>query len=127
MHAALSTSALQSYLNKMDNVLYEIKDHKGILKNNNYDAWKVEVIADLASSGFIEQKGDLYVITAEGREVIRHDSFLYYNRRIKLSKGEVPVENAPTVERVSIFRSKITIGLFIIFLLAILASAGLFV
>ncbi|QED38206.1 hypothetical protein FK178_10975 [Antarcticibacterium arcticum] len=88
MQAALSNSSMSSYLYKMDNVLYEVKDLKGILKNNNYDAWKQEVIEDLAGSGYIRLNGDKYVITREGREVIRHDSFLYYNRRTNLEKIE---------------------------------------
>lgn len=82
---AYKSSILSSYY-KMDNVLYEIRDQKGLLKNNKYEAWKEEVLRDLLQAGFIKVEEELYTITPEGREVISHDSFLYYNRRINLKK-----------------------------------------
>ena len=85
---AYKTSILSSF-HKMDNVLYEIRDKKGLLKNNDYDAWKEEVLRDLLQAGFIKLEQDLYTITAEGREVIAQDSFLYYNKRVKIKKETV--------------------------------------
>lgn len=96
MTALVSNSTILSSFYKMDNVLYEIRDKKGILRNGQYESWKAEVIADLESSGFIKAEGDKYIITEEGREVINQDSFLYYNKRIKFKKVEKPVE--PVVE-----------------------------
>jgi hypothetical protein len=86
MTALAYKSSLASSYYKMDNVLYEIRDQKGILKNDNYEEWKDEVLRDLLQAGFIKVEEDLYVITEEGREVINHDSFLYYNKRITLQK-----------------------------------------
>lgn len=91
MTAVASNTTILSSFYKMDNVLYEIRDKKGILKNGLYEPWKAEVIADLEFSGFIKQEGDKYVLTEEGREVINYDSFLYYNKRIKLYKPEKDV------------------------------------
>lgn len=109
MQGTLSPRSVQSYLNKMDYVLYEIKDHKGILKNDDYDTWKQEVIEDLASSGYIKLRNNNYVITEAGKEVIKHDSFLYYNRKLERPEGEVkdPVE----VERVSILKNTYIIAI----------------
>ena len=103
MQATLSTSELSSYLYKMDNVLYEVKDQHGILKNNSYDAWKQEVIEDLANSGYIRLNRKKYVITKEGREVIKHDSFLYYNRRINLENKEAK-DLPDSHEKLNIFK-----------------------
>ncbi len=117
MQATLSTSSMSSYLYKMDHVLYEIKDLKGILKNNNYDAWKQEVIEDLAGSGYISLNGDKYVITQEGREVIKHDSFLNYNRKINhenIEENEIPAAE----QKLNIFKKH-----YIIPILAFLALA----
>src|SRR5690606_40147547 len=83
MQAAVSSRSINSYLYKMDNVLYEVKDQNGILKNDNYDSWKQGVIDDLAISGYIKPEGDKFVITPEGREVIKQDSFLYNNKNIQ--------------------------------------------
>tara|TARA_R100000935_G_scaffold13975_1_gene28102 strand:- start:134 stop:508 length:375 start_codon:yes stop_codon:yes gene_type:complete len=83
--AAYKSTILTSYY-KMDNVLYEIRDEKGISINKQYDAWKVEVLSDLLQAGFIKVQKDLYTISEEGREVIQHDSFLYYNKRRKIDK-----------------------------------------
>ncbi|CAM4352401.1 hypothetical protein [Gillisia limnaea] len=82
---ACKSSILSSYY-KMDNVLYEIRDEKGISKNKRYEAWKEEVLRDLLQAGFIKVQKDLYTISEEGREVIQQDSFLYYNKRIKINK-----------------------------------------
>ncbi len=84
---AYKSSILSSYY-KMDNVLYEIRDTKGISKNMRYEAWKEEVLRDLLQAGFIKIQKDLYTISEEGRKVIQQDSFLYYNKRIKLNKSE---------------------------------------
>ena len=83
---AYKSSILSSYY-KMDNVLYEIRDQKGILVNNSYDTWKQEVLRDLLQAGFIKLENDLYTITEEGREVIAQDSFLYYNKKLKINKA----------------------------------------
>lgn len=84
---AYKSSILSSYY-KMDNVLYEIRDEKGISINAKYDAWKEEVLRDLLQAGFINIQNELYTISEEGREVIQQDSFLYYNKRIKLKKSK---------------------------------------
>ena len=72
----------------MDNILYEIRDRKGIPKEKLYEPWKRDLLSDLNFSGFIEQKGSLYVLTEAGREVIKNVSFKVYNQKIKSgSKG----------------------------------------
>jgi len=82
---AYKTSILTSYY-KMDNVLYEIRDAKGISKNVVYEAWKEEVLRDLLQAGFINIESDFYTISEEGREVIQQDSLLYYNKRLITNK-----------------------------------------
>lgn len=82
---AYKSSILSSYY-KMDNVLYEIRDAKGISKNVQYETWKEEVLRDLLQAGFIKIQKDLYIISEEGREVIQQDSLLYYNKRLKVNK-----------------------------------------
>lgn len=116
MQTAVSTRSINSYLYKMDNVLYEVKDQNGILKNNNYDSWKQEVIEDLAVSGYIKPEGDMYVITPEGREVIKQDSFLYYNKKIKSDENAEPeiVHTKP----VSIFKHSYFIAILTLLVLA---------
>ena len=89
---ACKSSILTSY-NKMDNVLYEIRDEKGISKNKRYEAWKEEVLRDLLQAGFIKVQKDFYTISEEGREVIQQDSFLYYNKRAKTNKSASVDEN----------------------------------
>lgn len=118
MQATLSSSSVSSYIYKMDNVLYEVKDKRGILKNHNYEAWKQEVIEDLAGSGFITLKNDKYVITKEGREVIKHDSFLNYNRRINLENNIE--ESASSVERTGITKNQYFIAILSLMALALI-------
>lgn len=118
MQATLSSSSVSTYMYKMDNVLYEVKDKRGILKNNNYEAWKQEVIDDLAGSGFITLKNDKYVITKEGREVIKHDSFLNYNRRINLENNIE--ETAVPAERTGITRNQYFIAILSLMVLALI-------
>lgn len=89
---AYKSSILTSYY-KMDNVLYEIRDQKGLLINNRYEAWKEEVLRDLLQAGFIMLEKDLYIITAEGREVIAQNSFLNYNKRLKIKKAVFNIAN----------------------------------
>ena len=113
MQATLSPSAVSSYMYKMDNVLYEVKDKKGILKNNNYEAWKQEVIDDLAGSGFITLNKDKYVITKEGREVIKHDSFLNYNRKNN-------DEDTTPIEKTSRSRNQYFIAILSLLVLAVI-------
>ncbi len=115
MQTAVSTRSMNSYLYKMDNVLYEVKDQNGILKNDNYDSWKQEVIEDLAISGYIKPEGDKYVITAEGREVIKQDSFLYYNKKIKTEGNSQPEVES---RQVSIFRHSYFIAILTLLVLA---------
>jgi len=98
----------------MDNVLYEVKDQNGILKNDNYDPWKMEVIQDLEISGYIKPDGDKYIITPEGREVIKQDSFLYYNKHIKSETTEPEI----STKQVSIFRHSYFIALLTLLVLA---------
>ena len=88
MSAVLNHRHISNTLHKMDNVLYEIKDNNGITRNYVYEDWKIEVIKDLEAEGYIEVVGDLYVLTAEGKEVIQHDSLVYYNKNVKLKKVE---------------------------------------
>lgn len=117
MTALASNSTILSSFYKMDNVLYEIRDKKGILKNGLYEPWKAEVIADLEFSGFIKQEGDKYILTEEGREVINHDSFLYYNKRIKLYKSEKE-DSLPVQQHKHVF-----LGIyFLVFVLFIVAT-----
>lgn len=118
MQATLSSSSVSSYIYKMDNVLYEVKDKKGILKNNKYEVWKQEVIDDLAGSGFITLKNDKYVITKDGREVIKHDSFLNYNRRINLENNIE--ESASSVERTGITKNQYFIAILSLMALALI-------
>ena len=83
MSTVVSTYSFSDSYHKLDNVLYEIKDGKGIPKNINYEPWKVKILNDLTISGFIVQKGDLHVLTEAGREVIKNVSFRVYNQKIK--------------------------------------------
>lgn len=116
MQTALSPRSINSYLYKMDNVLYEVKDQNGILKNNNYDSWKQEIIEDLAISGYIKPAGDKYVITPEGREVIKQDSFLYYNKKIK--SDETSSNEDVVTKQVSIFKHSYFIAILTLLVLA---------
>jgi len=83
MSTALSTSSLSDTYHKMDNILYEIRDSKGIPNNKYYEPWKEEILNDLTIYGFIVQNSDLYVLTKAGREVIKNVSFKVYNQKIK--------------------------------------------
>ena len=83
MSTALSTSSFPDTYHKMDNILYEIRDSKGIPKNKFYEPWKKDLLSELNFSGFIVQKSDLYVLTEEGREVIKNISFKVYNQKPK--------------------------------------------
>ena len=116
MQTVVSPRSINSYLYKMDNVLYEVKDQNGILKNDNYDSWKMEVIQDLEISGYIKPAGDKYVITPEGREVIKHDSFLYYNKNI--TREETPESAIPVTESLSIFKHSYFLAFITLLVLA---------
>ena len=83
MSTALSTSSFSASYHKMDNILYEIRDSKGIPNNKYYEPWKEEILNDLTISGFIVQNSDLYVLTKAGREVIKNVSFKVYNQKIE--------------------------------------------
>ncbi len=115
MQTGVSNRSINSYLYKMDNVLYEVKDQNGILKNDNYDSWKQEVIKDLSSSGYIKPEGNKFVITSEGREVIKQDSFLYYNKKIKNEESTIPEIQT---RRESIFKSTYFIAILTMLVLA---------
>jgi len=82
MSTALSTSSFSASYHKMDNVLYEIRDSKGIPKDKLYELWKDKILNDLSISGFIVQKDDLLILTETGREVIKNVSFKVYNQKI---------------------------------------------
>jgi len=83
MSTTLSTSSFSDTYHKMDNILYEIRDSKGIPKTKYYEPWKEEILNDLKISDFIEQNNDLWVLSKTGREVIRNVSFKMYNKKIK--------------------------------------------
>ena len=83
MSTTLSTSSFSDTYHKMDNILYEIRDSKGIPKNKYYEPWKEEILNDLKIFDFIEQNNDLWVLTEAGREVIKNVSFKVYNQKIK--------------------------------------------
>jgi len=83
MSTARSTSPFSASYHKMDNILYEIRDSKGIPKNKCYEPWKEEILNDLKNSDFIEHNDDLWVLTNAGREVIKNVSFKVYNQKIK--------------------------------------------
>lgn len=116
MQTALSSRSINSYLYKMDHVLYEVKDQDGILRNNNYDSWKQEVLEDLAISGYIKLNEDKYVITPEGKEVIKQDSFLNYNKKI-ISEDNAALE-VPQQSKHSIFRNSYFIAILTLLVLA---------
>ncbi|CAM4247506.1 hypothetical protein [Gillisia limnaea] len=71
----------KSSLYKMDNVLYEIHDNKGISVNNEHDPWKQEALVNLISTKFIFETEGNYFLTEEGHEVIRCDSLTYYRKK----------------------------------------------
>ena len=83
MSTTLSTSSFSDTYHKMDNILYEIRDRKGIPKNKSYEPWKEKILNDLKISDFIKQNNDLWVLTKTGREVIKNVSFKVYNQKIK--------------------------------------------
>ena len=83
MPTALSTSSFSDIYHKMDNILYEIRDSKGIPNDKYYEPWKEEILGDLTISGFIVQNSDKYILTEAGREVIKDVSFKVYNQKIK--------------------------------------------
>lgn len=83
MSTTMLTSSFSESYQKMDNVLYEIRDKKGILKNQFYEPWKEEILNDLKILDFIEENNDLWVLTETGREVIKNVSFKVYNQKIK--------------------------------------------
>lgn len=116
METVISTRSINSYLYKMDNVLYEVKDQKGILRNDNYDSWKEEVLEDLATSGYIKPQGEKYVITPEGRKVIKHDSFLYYTKHI--NSGEAKGAGVVPSKSASIFKHSYFIAILTLLVLA---------
>src|SRR5690606_8628115 len=115
MQTAVSSRSINSYLYKMDNEIKEVKDQNGILKNDNYDSWKQEVINDLAISGYIKPEGDKFVITPEGREVIKQDSFLYYNKHIQ---SDNPATETLQSKQVSIYKHKYFIAVVTMIVLA---------
>lgn len=82
MSTALSTSSFSDVYHKMDNILYEIRDSKGIPNNKYYEPWKEEILNDLKISGFIVQNSNLYILTEAGREVIKNVSFKVYKQKI---------------------------------------------
>jgi hypothetical protein len=81
MSTALSTSSFSASYHKLDNILYEIRDSKGIPKNKFYEPWKEEILKDLKIFDFIVQKNNLYVLTEAGHEVIKNVSFKVYNQK----------------------------------------------
>jgi hypothetical protein len=92
MSTALSTSSFSASYHKMDNILYEIRDSKGIPKNKYYEPWKEEILNNLKISNFIDQHNDLWVLTKTGRDVIKNVSFKVYNQKIRGSNNEAEDE-----------------------------------
>jgi hypothetical protein len=92
MSTALSTSSFSASYHKMDNILYEIRDSKGIPKNKYYEPWKEEILNNLKISNFIDQHNDLWVLTKTGRDVIKNVSFKVYNQKIRGSNNEAGEE-----------------------------------
>ena len=93
MSTALSTSSFSDSYHKMDNILYEIRNSKGIPNNKYYEPWKEEILNDLKFSGFIVQKSDMYILTEAGREVIKNVSFKVYNQQIKSGTKRTKAKN----------------------------------
>lgn len=81
-----TTSDLSSF-NRMDFVLYEIHDYRGI-PNTEYDDWKLRALANLKDAGFIKLRENTYVLTEAGCEVIEHDSLIDYHKRVKRDDSE---------------------------------------
>lgn len=81
-----------SFIYKMDNVLYEIHDNKGICKYQEFEPWKTEVISSLEAAEFITVKDGKYVLTQEGREVINVDSLVYYNQGVRADNQQTEQE-----------------------------------
>jgi len=92
MSTALSTSLFSASYHKMDNILYEIRDSKGIPKNKYYEPWKEEILNNLKISDFIEQNNDLWVLTNAGRDVIKNVSFKVYSQKIKSRTNKTEVK-----------------------------------
>jgi len=92
MSTALSTSLFSASYHKMDNILYEIRDSKGIPKNKYYEPWKEEILNNLKISDFIEQNNDLWVLTNAGRDVIKNASFKVYSQKIKSRTNKTEVK-----------------------------------
>ena len=93
MSTALPTSSFSASYHKIDNILYEIRDNKGIPKNKYYEPWKEEILNDLKISGFIVQNSDQYILTEAGREVIKNVSFKVYNQKIKSGSKRTKVKD----------------------------------
>ena len=93
MSTAISTSSFSATYHKMDNILYEIRDSKGIPKNKYYEPWKEEVLNDLKASGFIVQNSNQYILTEAGREVIKNVSFKEYNQKMKSESKRTKVKD----------------------------------
>lgn len=83
MSAIRVNSSLDSTYYKMEYVLYEIRNSKGIPSNYVYESWKADVLQELESAGFITKKDLLYVLTEEGSEVLNYDSFHCYQNKIR--------------------------------------------
>lgn len=77
-----------SFINKMDNVLYEIHDSRGISKYQTFEPWKTEVLTSLEAAEFITVGDGKYMLTPEGREVINCDSLVYYKKGLRADKRE---------------------------------------
>lgn len=81
-----------SFIYKMDNVLYEIHDNRGISKHQDFEPWKTEVISSLEAAEFITVKDEKYVLTREGCEVINCDSLVYYKQGVRANNQETEQE-----------------------------------
>lgn len=81
-----------SFIYKMDNVLYEIYDNRGISKTQDFEPWKTEVLSSLEAAEFITVRDEKYVLTREGCEVINCDSLVYYTQGIKVDQQEADSE-----------------------------------
>ncbi len=119
------TSSVLSRVYKMDNVLYEIRDTNGILNDMSFEPWKAEILGDLKSTGYIEERENKFVLTEEGWEVIRHDSFLNYDPNNKLEKPAEQAKYVLQMDDYTQFQNAYFLGGLVLVFLVTFGLAGL--